>query len=237
MLDLYKLDSIDAMIERLSQQPSFIKEFVVELTVNVTEMFRDPTCWVALRQEVLPALLAGKQHIRIWHAGCSSGEEVLSMCILLQEMGMLDRVSIVATDIDHAIIEKAKTAVISLKHMELHKQNYGLFKGQADLMDYFVAEGNSCRFRQELLRQVEFTTHDLVRGPAFAQKFDLVLCRNVMIYFNQRLQNTVLHRMNEVLWKQGFLVIGAKESLIWCDIASKFAVVNQEEKIYRKIKD
>jgi chemotaxis protein methyltransferase CheR len=235
ILELKKL-TVDGLIKKLTDTPSFINEFLDELTVNVTEMFRDPSFWRIMREEIVPAILLNHKQFKIWHAGCSSGEEVLSMAILLKEMGILDSVQLYATDLDTTILERARSATYSMKNMELNEKNYIRFQGAGSLTDYYKAENGYAVFNKDLLANVNFRKHDLVLGEAF-NKFDLILCRNVMIYFNQTLQNEVLKKFHESLFKYGYLAIGSKESLIWCDYANRFIVVNNEEKIYKKIKD
>ena len=235
IMELKKL-TVDTLIKRFNDTPNFINEFLDELTVNVTEMFRDPSFWRVMREEVIPAILLNHKQFKIWHAGCSSGEEVLSMTILLKEMGILHDVSIIATDLDVNILEKAKRLVYPIKSMELNEKNYIRFQGTGSFPQYFREENGYAVFDKDLLMNVSFRKHDLVLGEVF-NKFDLVLCRNVMIYFNQSLQNDVLKKFHESLFKYGYLAIGSKESLIWCDYANRFIVVNNEEKIYKKIKD
>lgn len=235
IMELKKL-TIETLIKRLGDTPYFIHEFLDELTVNVTEMFRDPSFWRVMREEIIPAILLNHKQFKIWHAGCSSGEEVLSMAILLKEMGILHDVSIIATDLDVNILERAKTGTYQAKSMELNEKNYIRFQGTGSFQDYYREENGYAVFNKELLINVSFRKHDLVLGEVF-NKFDLILCRNVMIYFNQALQNEVLKKFHESLFKYGYLAIGSKESLIWCDYANRFIVVNNEEKIYKKIKD
>jgi len=236
IMELYKFGSADLLIKRLKDDKSFFDEFIAEITVNVTEMFRDPPFWRELRDNVIPNILLNHNTISIWHAGCSSGEEVFSMSILLKEMGILDKAKIIATDIDKVILEKAKKGHYSMKNMELNEKNYIRFEGKNNFKDYFKEENGKAVMDKTLINNVSFREHDLVQGVVF-NKFDLILCRNVMIYFNQNLQNEVLKKHHESLFKYGYLVIGSKESLIWCEIANKFIVVNNEEKIYKKIKD
>lgn len=235
VLELKSL-TIDTFIKRLSEQPAFFNEFLDELTVNVTEMFRDPGFWRILREDIIPGILLNNKQFKIWHAGCSSGEEVLSMNIMLSEMGILDDVTIIATDIDQNILERARSGTYTLKSMELNEKNYIRFQGKKTLKDYYKEEGGKAVFHKELFRNVSFRKHDLVLGEVF-NKFDLILCRNVMIYFNQTLQNEVLKKFHSSLFKFGYMAIGSKESLIWCEYANRFIVVNQEEKVYKKIKD
>ena len=235
IIELKKL-TVDSLLKKLTETPSFINEFLDELTVNVTEMFRDPGFWRIMREEIIPAILLNHKQFKIWHAGCSSGEEVLSMAILLKEMGIWQDVQLFATDLDTNILERAKSATYSIKNMELNEKNYIRFQGTSTLKNYYKEENGNAVFNKDLLANVTFRKHDLVLGEVF-NKFDLVLCRNVMIYFNQTLQNEVLKKFHEGLFKYGYLAIGSKESLIWCDYANRFIVVNNEEKIYKKIKD
>ncbi len=236
VLDLYKFKNVDKLINVLENNPDFFEEFVSEITVNVTEMFRDPTFWKVLREQIIPNILLNHNKITIWHAGCSSGEEVVTMCAVLDEMGALDKAKIIATDIDIAIISKAKNATYSMKNMEVNSKNYAKYEGSRSLEYYYKETSGEAVIHKSLLENVSFRKHDLVQGAIFS-KFDLVLCRNVMIYFNQTLQNMVLNKLHESLFKYGYLAIGSKESLIWCEIANKFIVVNNEEKVYKKIKD
>lgn len=228
--------TVDSLLRKLNDQPSFINEFLDELTVNVTEMFRDPSFWRVMREEIIPAILLNHKQFKIWHAGCSSGEEVVSMSILLKEMGIIDDVTIIATDLDVNILDRARAASYPVKNMDLNEKNYIRFQGTASLQQYYRVENGTAIFDPSLMKNVSFRRHDLVLGEPF-NKFDLILCRNVMIYFNQSLQNEVLKKFHESLFKYGYLAIGSKESLIWCDYANRFIVVNTEEKIYKKIKD
>ncbi|WP_027000573.1 CheR family methyltransferase [Eisenibacter elegans] len=237
LLEIYKYPSIEVLIQKLSEKDErFFQEFLSEITVNVTEMFRDPGFWKVLKDSILPNILLNERPIKIWHAGCSSGEEVFSMAIVLQEMKALDRVQIVASDIDTAIINKAKEGKYPIKNMELNQKNYERYEGSHTLSTYYKEEGNKAVFDKNLVRNVQWIVHNLVDGTAF-DTFDLILCRNVMIYFNQQLQNQVLKLFHESLHKYSYLAVGSKESLIWCEIANKFIIVNNEEKVYKKVKD
>lgn len=236
ILELKKL-SPTCLLHKLAETPPFIHEFIDELTVNVTEMFRDPRLWRALRREVIPALRLLKRPFKIWHAGCSSGEEVLTMSILLKEMGALDDALITATDLDLNMLERAMSRSCPAKNMAVNEENYRHFhENSHNLEQYYETKNGSAFFDPDLYRQVSFVHHDLVTGEVFDQ-FDLILCRNVMIYFNQTLQNDVLKKFHQSLHSGGYLSIGSKESLIWCDYGNRFSMVNSDEKIYRKIKD
>jgi chemotaxis protein methyltransferase CheR len=235
ILQLHGL-TIDTLCEKLCDDINFIVDFLNEITVNTTEVFRDPGFWRLLRQEIIPSILLNNKSFRILHAGCSSGEEVLSMAILLKEMGIHDDVTLIATDIDTVILEKAKAASYAVKSMEVNERNYIRFEGKTSLSAYYKEENGKAVFSRDLYRNVSFRKYDLVKGEVF-NKFDLILCRNVMIYFNQSLQNEVLKKFHASLFKYGYLCIGNKESVTWCDYANRFIGVNQEEKVYKKIRD
>ncbi len=237
ILELYKFDTFDKLLVRIKNEPIFFREFLSEVTVNVTEMFRDPSLWRELRDKVLPSLYESHETVKIWHAGCSSGEEVYSMAIMLKENGWLDRTKLFASDIDHSILAKAKEGKFSVKNMqELNDKNYFRFGGKTQLADYYKTEGSNAQMDKKLLANVNFMEHNLVSGQAFT-KVDIVLCRNVLIYFNQNLQNEVFRLLHQSLFNYGYLIVGSKETLVWCDIANKFITVNNEEKIFKKIRD
>lgn len=236
ILELYKFSSVRQLIDKIEQDALFFETFLTEITVNVTEMFRDPSFWREIRDHIIPNILLNHDSFSIWHAGCSSGEEVISMAILLKEMGIHDKVNIIATDIDKPILSRAMKAEYSVKNMELNEKNYIRYQGTGSIHDYYEEKNGKALFDPSLLEKVSFRNFDLVRGAAF-NKFDLILCRNVMIYFNQNLQNRVLKMLHESLFKYGYLAIGSKESLIWCEIANRFIVANNEEKIYKKIRE
>lgn len=233
ILELKKLTP-SSLLAQLAEAPRFIEEFVDALTVNVTEMFRDPSFWRVIRHQVIPEVASQKKNFRVWHAGCSSGEEVITMAIILKELGLLDRAEIMATDLDGNMLERAHIATYSLKSLAVHEKNYADFTGTpASLKAYYTEEGNSAVFDPELIQNVTYMRHDLVLGNT-PGRYDIILCRNVMIYFNQRLQNEVLRKFYRALEPHGFLCIGSKESLIWCDDANRFTAVHGSEKVYRR---
>jgi len=225
----------DELANKISNNVFTKEEFLHEVTVNVTEMFRDPAFWRSVKS-VITLALQNREKIRIWHAGCSSGEEVFSMLILLKEMDLLDKIEIIASDIDKSILEKAKEGKISRKSMEININNYFSYNGDKGINKYFKAEKDYYCFDKSILSLVSFREIDLVKAVPFS-KFDIILCRNVLIYFNQVLQNEVLNLFSNCLFSGGYLAIGAKESISWCEVSTKFVPVNQEEKVYKKIRD
>ncbi len=215
----------------LVNDESVFQQFVEEVTVNVTELFRDPMYYKILREKVLP-VLASYPIINIWHAGCSTGEEVFSMCILLQEAGLLKRARIYATDINPANLEKAKSGIMPLRHMKEYTANYQQSGGKRDFADYYTARYDNALINEELRSGIIFSQHNLVSDNVF-NEFQLISCRNVMIYFNKQLQNRVLKLFHESLSSLGFLTLGLKETLRFSNIQDKFDTIDATAKIFR----
>lgn len=211
---------------------SHINQFIEEVTVNTTEMFRDPTFWLALRSSILPELNT-HDNIKIWHAGCSTGEEVVSMQILLKELGMEHKVTAYATDIDLAVIEKAKNSTYSSKNLSLNESNYQLAGGEKKLSDYFQSTNDmTYTFDPKLLNAVNFKRFDLVKDIMYT-KFDLILCRNVLIYFDFTLQEIVIEKFVSSLFSSGFVAIGQKETILSNTNLLSLNLYNGAEKIYK----
>jgi len=228
------MKTVDQLVNKLMYDAAFFDQFIIDITVNTTEMFRDPSFYKTLRHTIIP-ILNSRPEFNIWHAACSTGEEVVSMAIILKEEGLLSRAKIYATDINHSVLKKAAEAKFPLRNQELYTQNYINTDPKGKLTDYYQVVDNELVFDKSLIENVKFKHHDLAVDHHFF-KFDLILCRNVMIYFNQRLQNRVFELLHNSMFLGGFLALGAKESLIWCKIADKFETINETEKIYKKIK-
>jgi chemotaxis protein methyltransferase CheR len=218
---------------KLINDRSIFNFFLERLTVNVTEMFRDPTFYKALRKQVMPAL-GTYPIIKIWHTGCSTGEEVFSMAIMLEEAGLLGRSKIYATDINPVNIEKAKLGIMPLNVMKEYAQNYIKAGGAKDFASYYTANYEHAIIRKDLRDSIVFSQHNLVTDQVF-NEFQLVCCRNVMIYFNKVLQNRVIQLFHESLSRFGFLALGLKESLLFTEVREKFEVINHQQKIFRRI--
>lgn len=227
-------DNTDDLKVSLTKDKAVFDFFLQRITVNVTEMFRDPEVYKVIRQKVLP-VIASYPSIKIWHAGCSSGEEVFSMAILLHEAGLLKRSKIYATDINPNNIEKAKKGILSLDVMKEYTTNYLNAGGESDFASYYTAMYDNAIIRKDLRENIIFSQHNLVTDQVF-NEFQLVLCRNVMIYFNRQLQNKVIHLFHNSLSTFGFLALGIKESLLFSDIKNKFEVVSNNEKIFKRIR-
>ncbi len=235
ILFINKLDSITKLIEKLLLEKDFAEVVVKEITVNTTEMFRDPSFWRKLKTDIIP-LIAKNEKIRIWHAACSSGEEVYSMAIVLKELDLLDRCSIIATDINDLVLEKAKQGIYSKKNMENNDSNYQRFTESTNSLSKYYSNHSPdfIKMNPELIKNITFKKHDLTTNVGIS-KYDLILCRNVMIYFNYNLQNSILKLFAESLFVKSYLAIGSKETIAWCDAAKLYVTFNAEEKIYQKI--
>ena len=232
---LWILDKFPSFAElryRVKSDADYLKLFVEELTVNVTEMFRDPSFYKIIRTEVLPTL-ATKPFIRIWHAGCSTGEEVFSMAIVLKEANLLHKSLLYATDLNTEVLEAARRGIFAMSPMKQYSENYILSGGTNDFSAYYTAQYGHVKFNEELAAKMVFSTHNLVSDGSF-NEFDLILCRNVLIYFDKALQERVLTLFNESLGPLSFLGLGAKETLKFSSIQSQFKQV-ASEKIWRKI--
>ena len=225
--------TISGLQERVLHNPVAMDSLLMDLSVNVTAMFRDPTFYLALRQKVIP-LLRTYPFIRIWNAGCSTGEEVYSIAIMLREEGLLDRSRIYATDINERVLERAHEGVLPLRRMQTFTQNYLRAGGTRAFSEYYKAEGDSARVDPTLLDNVVFAHHNLVSDGSF-NEFHLIVCRNVMIYFDKELQDEVHELLHESLVNLGVLALGNKESIRFTTIESRYEELDAEEKIYRRV--
>lgn len=227
-----KFPSFAELRYTLKFKPDFLKEFIEQITVNVTEMFRDPAFYKTLRDEVLPRL-GTYPLIRIWHAGCSTGEEVYSMAILLQELNLYHKSLLYATDINPTVLDKAIRGIFPLSQMRKYSENYLLSGGKKEFSQYYTANYEFAKFDNSLRQKMIFSTHNLVSDRSF-NEFQLILCRNVLIYFDKDLQARVFELFDESLENLGYLALGTKETLRFSPIAKKFKQINKTEKIWRK---
>lgn len=234
---IYMLDKFPSFAEfryRVKNDATYFSRFVEEITVNVTEMFRDPTFYKTLKEEVIP-VLATKPFIRIWHAGCSTGEEVYSMAIMLEEANLLQKSLLYATDLNPAVLERLKKGIFPLSQMKQYSENYILSGGRNEFSKYYTAKYDLAKFDENLKKKMIVSTHNLVSDRSF-NEFQLILCRNVLIYFDKPLQDKALALFDESLETLGFLALGAKENLKFSPLARKFKQMANKEKIWRKIK-
>jgi chemotaxis protein methyltransferase CheR len=229
-----KLTSISALQEKILRDPNFIRDLINDFSINVTEMFRDPSFFKAFRTKVIP-LVRDYPDLRIWHVGCSSGEEVYSMAILLHEEGIYEKTRIFATDINASILEKAKKGTFPLDGMQLYTKNYFEAGGKRAFSEYYKAVDDKVFFHSFLQKNVVFAQHNLVTDHSF-NEFDIIICRNVLIYFNKDLQNEVHKLFYESLSLSGFLGLGKREGIKFTSYENCYGEIDASEKLYRKYK-
>jgi chemotaxis protein methyltransferase CheR len=227
-----KISSIRELAKMLLKEEELFELFIQDLTINVTEMFRDPKFYKALREKIIPRL-ATYPFIKIWIAGCATGEEVYSVAILLKEEKLLKRSIIYATDINQKVLMSAKEGVFHVTDMQKHTANYIKFGGKNSFSDYYMAKYDSALLDKSLKQNVVFSIHNLAVDKSF-NEFQLILCRNVLIYFNQSLQNKVIDLFYESLCPFGVLALGNKESLLFSDKKPYFEEIDKSEKIFMK---
>ena len=232
-VDAEGVKTISGLQERVLHNPLAMDALITDLSVNVTAMFRDPTFYAAVREKVVP-ILSTYPFIRIWNAGCSSGEEVYSIAIVLREAGLLERSRIYATDINEAVLERAADGVLPLERMQAFTQNYLRSGGNRAFSEYYKAEGSRARIDPTLLDNVVFAQHNLVSDGSF-NEFHLIVCRNVMIYFDRELQEDVHELLHDSLTQLGILALGSKESIRFSNVASQYEELDPDEKIYRRV--
>jgi len=227
------LSTITALKDRILRDPACLERMLLALSVNVSAMFRDPPFYRAFRDKVVP-ILRTYPFIRIWHAGCSTGEEVYSMAILLEEAGLYERCRIYATDINEAVLRRARDGIFPLAAMQGYTANYIQAGGARAFSEYYTASYENAIFRPSLKRNVVFAQHNLAMDGSF-NEFQVIVCRNVMIYFNRALQSRVLGLFSNSLVRRGFLALGNKESLRGTPYAVDFEEIDQHERLYRKV--
>jgi chemotaxis protein methyltransferase CheR len=220
------------LIERVTREPEIALRLLRDLSINVTDMFRDPEFYRALREHVVPVLKTWS-YLKIWHAGCSTGEEVYSMAILLREEGLYDRAQIYATDFNEFALEHARQGIFPAEQMKKFAHNYQHSGARAAFADYYTAQYDSAIMDSALKKNIVWAHHNLVTDKDFAETH-LVVCRNVLIYFNARLQNRVLGLFHSSLANGGFLALGKKESVHFSAYATQFQEIKKGQKIYRK---
>jgi chemotaxis protein methyltransferase CheR len=226
-------DTVSALQARVMHDPKAFAQLLQYLTIPVTEMFRDPEYYAAVRAQVVP-FLKTYPSLKIWIAGCSTGEEVYSMAILLKEEGLLERSLVYATDINPQSLEAARRGVFPLDRMRLYTENYQKAGGARAFSDYYTAAYGGALFDRALVENVTFADHSLATDSVFSETH-FVSCRNVMIYFNRRLQNRVLGLFHESLCHRGFLGLGSKESIDFSSYGERFEALSKRERVFRKV--
>lgn len=228
-----KMESVTALLDRILHEPQMMEKLYLDFSINVTEMFRDPLFFKAIRCKVLP-LLSDLPNIRIWHAGCSTGEEAFSMAILLHETGLYHKAKIYATDMNNHVIQQAKLAQFPLKKMKEYTNNYVNSDGINDFSQYYTVRGKTAVFHKELAKNIIFAQHNLVTDGSF-NEFHLIFCRNVLIYFDRELQARVHDLFLNSLSVMGFLALGNREGLSFSKKDQYYSVFDEDEKIFRRV--
>jgi chemotaxis protein methyltransferase CheR len=223
--------TISGLIERLMHEPHLLPQLLDGLTVPASDMFRDPAAFRGLREQVLP-LLASYPQINIWQAGCAHGQEVYSLAILLEEAGLYERTQIFATDLSERALHEAQEGIYPAREAQQWSRNYQAAGGKHSLADYYSARYNLLKLDHRLRRNVTFAQHNLVSDGVFCEAH-LILCRNVMIYFSNTLQDRVLSLFHDSLVRGGFLCIGMRESLDYATTATSFTPFDERLRIYR----
>ncbi len=233
-MDGEKVETVSALQNLILHDPRVMERLLLDLSINVTAMFRDPTFYLAFRTEIVP-LLRTYPYSRLWVAGCSTGEEVYSLAILLAEEGLAERTRIYATDINEAVLEQARLGVFPLDKMQEYTQNYIRAGGTRAFSEYYVARYDGAQFQRALVENVVFARHNLASDSAF-NEFNVITCRNVMIYFDKSLQEHVHELFYESLAMFGILALGQKETIKFSPREEAFEELDPAERLYRKIR-
>ncbi len=231
-MQLDGLETITALTDRVLHDPATLDRLMADLSINVTEMFRDPPFHRALRVHAAP-LLRTYPFLRIWNAGCSTGEEAYSLAIVLHEEGLLDRARIYATDVSEAALARARTGAFPLERMRDYTESYQRAGGTRAFSEYYEARGARAWFDPELARNIVFAQHNLATDRSF-NEFHLILCRNVMIYFGRELQRHVHELFLDSLVPLGLLGLGRKEAIQPPQLAARYEAIDPVEKLFRR---
>lgn len=223
---------ISEMLPRLLYDEAFAQGAIYDFSVTVTEMFRDPNFYASFRKNVVPYLKT-YPFIKVWHAGCATGEEVYSLAIVLQEEGLYERATIFATDFNEPVLDKAREGIYALKDIRQYTTNYQQSGGSRSFADYYHAQYESAIMDQSLKKNITFASHNLVTDGVFGE-MHLIFCRNVLIYFDKTLQNRVLGLFSESLNHGSFLCLGTKETLEFSQVATHFKAIDERARIYQK---
>jgi len=231
-MGLAGLNDVFQMQSKVLKDETFASVLLQDLSITVTEMFRDQDFYRSVREKVIP-ILRTYPYIKIWHAGCSTGQEAYSMAILLMEEGLYDRTTIYATDFNQQALSRAKEGIFSNSMMEEYAVNYQLSGGKASFSDYFTSNYDRVIINQSLKKNIVWANHNLVTDSVFAE-VHMILCRNVLIYFDSNLQNKVQKLLYDSLIYGGILCLGLKESIRFTDFYEKYSELDKKQKLFKK---
>lgn len=226
------LNSVSELQYKILHDAEAFKMLLADFSINVTEMFRDPKFYKTFRNEVVPVLKT-YPFIKIWHAGCSTGEEVYSMAILLKEEGLYDRTQIYATDFNEIVLQKAKSGIYNINDIKGYTKNYQLAGGTSSFSNYYIAKYNSVILDESLKQKIIFADHNLVTDGVFGE-MHVIVCRNVIIYFNKELQDRTLNLFYDSLRNGCFLCLGTKEGIKFSNCENKFDQFVEGENIFQR---
>jgi chemotaxis protein methyltransferase CheR len=232
-LSMSGIDKISDMTHQILYDEQFFNTLLTNFSINVTEMFRDPIFYQVLNETVIKDL-ARQSFIRIWHAGCATGEEAYSMAIILKEAGIYDRSRIYATDFNEDVIHKAREGIYPIDNILKYGNNYVKATGKDNFSKYYTSRYNYAIIDRSLRKNIIFSDYNLVTDNVFCE-MDLIVCRNVLIYFNKKLQNRVINLFIESLAPKGYLCLGLQESIKFTDYAKHFNEIARKEKIFQKV--
>lgn len=231
-LRLSNIPSLPDLEERILTDEAFMSQILLDLSITVTEMYRDPSFYLAFREKVVPVLKT-YPFIKIWHAGCATGEEVYSMAILLQEEGLYSRTTLYATDFNQHALNHASQGIFSNSLIKEYSSSYQQAGGKHSLSDYYTSQYDHAILNQSLKKNIVWANHNLVTDSVFAE-VNVILCRNVLIYFNRTLQDHVQGLFYNSLINGGFLCLGAKESLKFTNYEFHYAAVDSKQRIFKR---
>lgn len=233
LMQMDRLPSISRLQEKVLHEPAYMERFLLNLSVNVTSMFRDPSFFLAFRTQVIP-LLRTYPSVRLWHAGCSTGEEVYSMAMLLWEEGIYHRCRLYGTDINETALHQARAGIFSLRQMQAYAPLYHQAGGKKQLSDYYTVSYGSAIIHPFLKENIVFATHNLATDASF-NEFNIIVCRNVLIYFNSELQTKVHQLFHNSLRRFGILGLGQQETLKFSLHQQCYEPFQPQAQLYRRI--
>ena len=227
------VSTVSALQDRVLHDEDALERLLRSLTIHVTAMFRDPDFYKAVRRHVIPALRT-YPFVRIWHAGCSTGEEVYSMAIMLEEEGLYDRARLYATDVSDRALDRARRGIYSAELMRKYTDGYHRAGGTSDFSRYYIADGAHAILSSSLKRNIVFSQHNLASDSSF-NEFNLIFCRNVMIYFGTDLRDRAAKLLHDSLVRFGYLALGKKEAIDPMPVANRFEPLPGDQRIYKRV--